>query len=84
MLQMHNGSNPQCCHAASAYRLLTYFHAKDGPKGLWDDELCHFDEITAGHAGYSGGSRTNRADFVKGRTSDFSDRPQASNGSMTE
>jgi hypothetical protein len=27
LLQMHNGGFRQCCHAASAYALLTYFRA---------------------------------------------------------
>jgi hypothetical protein len=28
LLQMHNGGFRQCCHAASAYALLTYFRAE--------------------------------------------------------
>jgi hypothetical protein len=58
MLQMHNGSIPQCCYAASAYALLTYFRAKGRSKGLWMNVLCSFDEITTAFAAVSGGLRT--------------------------
>lgn len=58
MLQMHNGPIPQCCHAANAYDLLTYFQAKWTSKGLWMNPLRDFDEITTAFAALSGGLRT--------------------------
>jgi hypothetical protein len=58
MLQMHNGSIPQCCHAANAYTLLTYFQANRASKGLWMNVLYGFDEITTAFAAVSGALRT--------------------------
>jgi hypothetical protein len=35
LLQMHNGGFRQCCHAASAYAVLTYFRAESA--FLWQN-----------------------------------------------